>query len=154
MVSEVAGEVTAFFGGEAFLGIGERFRIGGFGYGTLESTQLVGGPAPEELSMGYGGIFVGLTLADPGLAVMDGELLVGAGNAQVRAQPVGNQLGSDNYLVIEPRLTLELPRHLPLRGTLKAGYRFVTGVQDLPRVATGDLGSWTVALQIVLSDVR
>lgn len=154
MLSELAGEATGFLGGKAFLDIGDRLRLGGFGYGALESVRLVGGPAPEELSMGYGGVFLGLGLSDMGPAALQGELLLGAGNAQVRAQPIGNQLGSDNFMVVEPRLTLELPRGSSLRGAVEGGYRFVTGVQDLPRLSTSDLTGWTVSLQILLGDVR
>jgi len=154
MWSELAGSGVILLGGEAFLAIGERVRLGGFGYGTIQSANLVGGALPQDLRMGYGGVFLNAALSRTGPMDLDGELLLGAGNAQVHARPIGNQLGSDNFLVVEPRLGLEFPRRYRLRGTVELGYRFVAGVQDLPLVAAGDLRSWTLSVQVMLGGVR
>jgi hypothetical protein len=112
------------------------------------SVRVVSGALPEDLRLGYGGLVLGLDLKQTSEVDVSSSLLLGAGNAQIHAQPIGNQLGSDNFLVVEPRLTLSAPSGHRLHGEFTAGYRFVVGVQDLPRLDASDLRGWTVTLSL------
>jgi hypothetical protein len=150
----IAGHQTLLLGGHASLRVGPRISVGGFGYGMPASIRLVEGAVPEDLRLGYGGLMLGLDLVSTKSLGLRGSLLFGAANAQIRAQPIGNQLGSDNFLVAEPRLSLYAPQGSRLSGALEAGYRFVAGVEDLPRLDTHDLRGWTLALSLSVGGLR
>lgn len=146
--TRLAGHDALLVGGQVSLRVGSRVSIGGFGYGMPVSVRVLEGALPEDLRLGYGGLAFGLTLASRKAIDVQASLLVGAGNAQVHAQPIGNQLGSDNFLVMEPRLTIRAPQGNRLLGAASVGYRLVGGVEDLPRLAASDLRGWTVTLSV------
>lgn len=152
--TRLAGHSTVLVGGQVSVLVGSGISIGGFGYGMPESIRLVEGAVPEDLRLGYGGLAIGLTLGSSRRVGVRSSILVGAGNAQVHAQPIGNQLGSDNFLVIEPRLTLLAPTGSRLRGEAGFGYRVVKGVQDLPRLDVSDLRGWTLTLSLSLGGLK
>ena len=154
MFTRIAGHTGTLLGGQAALDVGSGLALGGFGYGMLSPVRILGGALPEDLRMGYGGILARLQLASTSYFDVDGALLLGAGNAQIRAQPIGNQLGSDNFLVFEPRLGVTVPASTPLQGRLGVGYRLVRSVEDLPRLGASDLRGWTVVLTISLGGLR
>jgi hypothetical protein len=146
--TRLAGQSGLLLGGQASLRVSSRFSVGGFGYGTAQSIRIVEGALPEDLRLGYGGLVLDVALKSTEMMDLSSSLLVGAGNAQIHAQPIGNQLGSDNFLVFEPRLNLATSRIRRVRGTLGTGYRFVAGVQDLPRLTASDLRGWTITLSV------
>ena len=59
-------------------------------------------------------------------------------------------MGSDNFLVFEPEVTVKLPSWSVVHSALGAGYRFVTGVDDLPALSGDDLRGFTVTLMVVV----
>jgi hypothetical protein len=118
------------------------------------SIRVLKGALPEDLRLGYGGLVLDVDLARGRNIGFRSSLLLGAGNAQVHAQPIGNQLGSDNFFVVEPRVGIRVPSNRRLRAELGAGYRIVKGVQDLPRLSGSDLRGWTVTMSISFGGFR
>lgn len=146
--TRLAGGTRSMVGVKAAVVFAGGVEIGGVGIRLLEPVDISGGAGGlVELHTGYGGI----TFAKRGLLGdwIGAGFLLGAGNAEVHALPVGNQLGSDNFFVFEPSVTLELPPWHALRGAIGAGFRFVTGVDDLPTLSVADLRGFTVTLSIV-----
>jgi hypothetical protein len=153
-LTRLAGSVEALVGGWVGLAFRDRFAIGGFGLGMPGVVELEGAGLRQELRFGYGGLMLDFRPPDEGKILVGGRLLLGAGNAQVRAQPIGNQLGSDNFIVLEPQAIAELPRHSLVRLTITGGYRLVYGVQDLPGIERNDLRDWTVSLSVAIGGAR
>ncbi len=144
-----AGGTRSMLGVKAAVIFAGGVEIGGVGIRVLEPVDIsVGASGLVELRTGYGGI----TVAKRGLLGdrIGAGFLLGAGNAEIRALPVGNQLGSDNFFVFEPEVTLELLSWNVLRGALGAGFRFVSGVDDLSTLSAADLRGFTVTLILVV----
>ena len=147
--TRLAGGTRSMVGVKAVVIFAGGLEIGIVGIKLLEAVDISTGPGNLlELRPGYGGV----TIAKRGLlgSPIGGSLLIGAGNAEIRALPVGNQLGSDNFFVIEPEVTLSLPRWKVIRSSVGMGFRFVTGVDDLPTLSTSDLRGLTVTLTFAL----
>jgi len=98
--------------------------------------------------MGYGGLLFGYEALTWRAASLAGRLLLGAGHASVRAIPVGNELGADNFLVLEPEVMLRIGAVGLAHLGFAVGYRMVLGVQDLPTLVAEDLEG--VSLTIIL----
>lgn len=148
-VTRLAGGTHSMLGVKAAVLFAGGLEIGGIGIKVLEPVDIsVGAGGLVELRTGYGGI----TFAKRGLlgGWIGAGFLLGAGNAEIRALPVGNQLGSDNFLVFEPEVTVKLPSWNVVHSALGAGYRFVTGVDDLPTLSADDLRGFTVTLRVVV----
>lgn len=144
-----AGGTHSMVGVKAAVVFAGGVEIGGIGIKVLEPVDIsVSAGGLLQLRTGYGGI----TVAKRGLlgGRIGAGLFLGAGNAEIRALPVGNQLGSDNFLVFEPEVTLKLPSWNVMRSALGAGFRFVTGVDDLPTLSAADLRGFTVTLMVVV----
>ena len=147
--TRVAGGTRSMLGVKAAVVFAGGVEIGGIGIKVLEPVDIsIGAGNLLELRTGYGGI----TVAKRGLlgGRIGAGLLLGVGNAEIRALPVGNQLGSDNFLVFEPELTLEFPSWNVVHFALGGGFRFVTGVDDLPTLSAADLRGFTVTLMVVV----
>lgn len=145
--TRLAGGTHSMVGVKAAVVFAGGVEIGGVGIKVLEPVDIsVGAGGLVELRTGYGGI----TFAKRGLlgGRVGAGFLLAAGNAEVRALPVGNQLGSDNFLVFEPEVTLKLPSWHVVHSGLGAGFRFVTGVDDLPTLSAADLRGFTMTLMV------
>jgi hypothetical protein len=144
-----AGDTRSMVGVKAAVVFSGGVEIGGVGIKLVEPVDIsVGAGGLVELRTGYGGV----TFAKRGLlgSRLGAGFFLGAGHAEIRALPVGNQLGSDNFFVFEPEVTLEFLSWNVLRSALGAGFRFVTGVDDLPTLSAADLRGFTVTLIIVV----
>ena len=144
-----AGGTRSMVGVKAAVVFAGGLEIGGVGIKVLQPVDIsVGAGSLLELRTGYGGI----TVAKRGLlgGRIGASFLLGVGNAEIRALPVGNQLGSDNFLVFEPEVTLEFPSWNMVHSALGGGFRFVTGVDDLPTLTAADLRGFTVTLMVVV----
>ena len=148
-VTRLAGGTHFLVGARAAVVFAGGLEIGGAGIKLIESVDISLGPGNMlELRTGYGGITLSKTslLGGP----VGAGILLGAGNAEVRSPPVGNQLGSDNFFVFEPELTLALPSWKAVRSSLGVGVRLVVGVDDLPNVRARDLRGFTATLAVGL----
>ena len=150
--TRLAGGTHSMVGVKAAVVFTGGIEIGGVGIKVLEPVDIsVGAGGLVELRTGYGGItFTKRELLGGWIGA---GFLLGAGNAELRALPVGNQLGSDNFLVFEPEVTVKLPSWSVVHSALGAGYRFVTGVDDLPALSGDDLRGFTVTLMVVVGGV-
>lgn len=139
--TRIAGSMELMLGGEASLRFREHFTVGAAGGGLLEPAPLLRSESDLglDLRVGYGGLVFGYEPSPQWTASPAARVLVGAGNAEVRAIPVGNRLGSDNFLVVEPEARLHLRVAPGVFAGLAVGYRMVFGVQDLPDVSPEDL---------------
>jgi hypothetical protein len=150
--ARVLGRSEAMVGGEASLHFSPRFSLGAAGGGLLsaapvnESTADLG----TDLRMGYGGLLLGYQLRTWRSTSLAGRVLIGAGHASVRAIPVGNELGADNFLVFEPELILTVRALGATHLGFSAGYRVVQGVQDLPTLVADDLEGLSLTLVVLL----
>ena len=142
----------AMVGGEASLHFSRRFSVGAAGGGLLSATPVSESTADlgTDLRMGYGGLLFGYEARAWRSAALVGRLLVGAGHASVRAIPVGNELGADNFLVFEPEVMFRIGAIGPTHLGLTAGYRKVVGVQDLPTLLAEDLEGISLTLLVLL----
>jgi hypothetical protein len=146
---QIAGENRLHLGGWAGLVFG-NLSIGGGGAALLKSVELAGseGGTGFNLSHGYGGIF--FRYWKPLSPSLTGEagLLLGAGHAEVRDQFTRNEVGSDNFLVAEPEMAVFYTFVPGLHLGIALGYRLTVGVEDLPRVSSGDLSAFTGTLSL------
>ena len=140
----------AMLGGEASIHFSRHFSVGAAGGGLLTAASVSesGDDLGTDLRMGYGGLLFGYEARTWRAASLAGRLLLGAGHASVRAIPVGNELGADNFLVLEPEVMLRIGAVGPAHLGFAVGYRMVLGVQDLPTLVAEDLKG--VSLTIIL----
>jgi len=144
----VQGNALALWGMRLALGLGSSVQMGGAGFVTAPVTY--GATGPRRLRMGYGGLEVEFPLPavnDPNLRM---SILVGGGNADVSDAIVGTELGSDNFLVLEPRVAWGRALSGPWRGSLSLGYRRAFGVDDLPDSENADLSGITVLFALYI----
>ncbi len=140
-------------GGEASLHLSRHFSIGAAGGGLLVAVPLVasGSDLGTDLRMGYAGLLFAYESRTERTVSVAGRLLLGAGHAEIRAVPVGNELGADNFLVLEPEILLRVRAVGPLHLGFAAGYRMVHGVQDLPTLGADDLEGASLTITLLIS---
>ena len=139
--TRIGGSMELMLGGEASIHFLDRFTLGVAGGGLLEAAPLLRSESVVglDLRVGYGGLVFGYEPSPQWTASPAARVLVGAGNAEVRAIPVGNRLGSDNFIVVEPEARLRLRVTRSVFAGLAVGYRLVFGVEDLTDVSPEDL---------------
>lgn len=142
-------EASGFWGVGGRLLIG-RYGVGGSGYVTGGATFLGEGQANLRVDLGYGGLELDAPLPwiDTDRARL--ELLLGGGNAEVLDVGVGRELGADNFLVLEPRVSWSRPMAAFLEGAVVVGYRTTLGVDDLPGIGTLSLSGPSLSLSLTL----
>ncbi|HEX9886119.1 MAG TPA: hypothetical protein VGA70_06505 [Longimicrobiales bacterium] len=142
-VTSVAGEVGVMAGGAAGLSLSDRIYVGGGGWMLLRDSDIGGAGVYQSraLGVGYGGVMVDVTLADPGskrtVAV---RALLGVGNLDIRDPITGIRIDSSNFVVMEPEAVARvgLGRRMAIEGTLS--YRAVFGLDALSGLDDGDVG--------------
>ena len=150
--SEVAGTGRYLVGGWAGLVFGDHFALGGGGVAITEDVELQGSGSTTGfyLGGGYGGILLkywgGFSYGFTGEA----GLLLGAGQAEVRDGLSGHQVGAENFLVMEPEISLFYNLYRQVYLGASGGYRFTSSLEDLPRVSPHDLQSFTATLSLRL----
>lgn len=145
---QIAGEYRAHLGGWAGVVFAENIAVGGGGFALLNQVDLDGleGGTGFNLDFGYGGLF--FRYWEPLSRWITGEvgLLLGAGHARVRDLLTRTEVGSDNFLVAEAELGALYSLFPKIHLGASAGYRLTSGVENLPRVSTGDLNTFTGTL--------
>ena len=148
----IADENRLHLGGWAGLVFGDNLAIGGGGFALLNDVELAGseGGSGFNLDLGYGGLIFRYWEPLSGSFTGEAGLLLGAGHAEVRDQLTRTEVGSDNFLVAEAEMSLLYSFFPGIHVGVSAGYRLTTGVEDLPRVSTGDLNAFTGTLSLRL----
>lgn len=149
-VTGLHGDATALVGGAAGLRVGDSWAFGGAGY-VLPSAVTLGRIDLQDVEMllGYAGILVEWRSDEAAPWFVRG--VVGAGNVDVRDAATGTQLDSDNVLVVAPSVGFALGLGGRWSAMPMAGYRIVTGAQDLRGVDGGDLRGFTLGVALRLS---
>lgn len=147
-VSTVQGEAALVWAGHAGLRLGSTFWLGGAG--VILTPVDYGASAPRRLRLGYGGLE--FEAAVPGLGPSDWRVgaLLGGGNADVSDILTGVELGSDNFLVLEPRISWIRPLSTAWSTSVRLGYRLAIGVDDLPDSDAGDISGPLVFLGLTV----
>jgi hypothetical protein len=148
--STIAGKGRAQVGGWVGLVFGGRFAVGGGGLVLLEEVELEGTEAGTgfTLDFGYGGVF--FRFWQPLSSDLTGELglILGAGNGDVNDGLSGTELGSDNFVIAEPEVSVFYRLFPSIHLGASLGYRLAWGVQDLPSVTQDDLRAATATLSL------
>ncbi len=150
--STIAEKSRAQVGGWVGLVFGGRFAVGGGGLVLLKEVDLEGTEAGTgfSLDLGYGGIFC--RFWQPLSPRLTGEvgLILGAGHGEVSDRLSGAELGSDNFVIVEPEVSLFFTLFPSVHVGASGGYRLAWGVEDLPRVSQDDLRAVTATISVRL----
>jgi hypothetical protein len=151
--ADILGSTSAMLGGEASLHFSGHWSIGTAGGALLNAVPVTesGADLGTDLRMGYGGVLFGYEARTRHTVSLAGRLLLGAGHASIRAVPVGNELGADNFLVLEPEVVLWIRAAGPVHLGFSAGYRTVFGVQDLPTLVGDDLEGTSLTIVLLIT---
>jgi hypothetical protein len=109
-----------------------------------------GTPTGFHLGAGYGGVFLKYWTPFSHGFSGEGSILLGAGHAEVEDRVTGEEVGAENFLVMEPEVTLFFNVFRQLFLGASGGYRFTSGLEKLPRVSPDDLQSFTATLSLRL----
>ncbi len=147
-VGSVAGSSRVMFGGWGGLVFGDRFLVALGGIELPEDVDLPGSGLSTgfDLGMGYGGVLLKYWRDLPNNLVGGAGLMLGAGHAEVRDRLIGTELGADNFLVVEPEASISYKAYRGISLEAAAGYRFISGVEDLPTVTASDMRTFTGTL--------
>lgn len=149
LVTEISHQVSTLAGFEAGLTIRGRLRLGGGGHTLIRSVELTrSGTTPLDLSLGYGGVVAQYLIRRRGDWSLGAGALAGGGAARVRDPVSGAELGSDNFVVVEPRIEAALLLRSFVRLSLSVRYRAPMGVDDLPRVGSTQMRGLGAAIGI------
>jgi hypothetical protein len=151
--ADILGNTGAMLGGEASLHFSKHLSIGTTGGALLNAMPVTesGSGLGTDLRMGYGGLLFGYEARTWRTVSLAGRLLLGAGHASIRAVPVGNELGADNFLVLEPEVLVWIRAAGPVHLGLSVGYRTVFGVQDLPTLVGEDLEGTSLTIVLLIT---
>jgi len=147
---QIAEKNRLHLGAWAGLLFADNLAVGGGGLALMDDVDLAGaeGGTGFNLSMGYGGLM--FRYWEPLAGDFTGEvgLLLGAGHAEVRDLLTRTEVGSDNFLVAEPEVSILYTFYPGLHLGASIGYRLTSGVEDLPSVSSGDLNAFTGTLSL------
>lgn len=152
-IARVADRTTIFSGGAALLRLTRSWSVGGAGYVQNGASRLRIGGSDADVAVGYGGLLLEWspptaspaagTPADAGpdpSFTWGVRLLLGAGNAEIRSPTVGSRIGSDNFSVTEPGVSLGIRRWQFVEVGAQALYRLAFFVDDLGEIGSDDVG--------------
>ena len=139
-------------GGEARISFGSAFSLGGGGWAMAKPLGIpsVASESDLQLAVSYAGVQAEYRLWPAQAAGIGLRLLAGAGSAKVSLPIVGTELAADNFGIVEPEIVGILPMHDFAALRTRVGYRFVYGVEDLPRVDPKHLRGATLTLSLML----
>lgn len=149
---EIADETRFFLGGWGALVLGDHFVLGGGGMALTREVELraSGLPTGFYLDAGYGGVLLKYWGALPLRLTGEAGLLLGAGQAEVYDRITGQEVRAENFLVLEPEVSLFLNLYRQLYLGASGGYRATSRIENLPRVPSDALQSFTATLSLRL----
>ena len=129
-LTSVNGEFGAMFGGQGAWVVGGTFGIGGAGFGLTTEHEVEVGGEEYELSFGYGGVMLEYFKNVDRLTHLHASIIIGAGGVTLSQQGSVSD-DSDTVLVVEPAVHIGLRVTRQFRVSAMAGYRMVTGLNEL-----------------------
>lgn len=151
-ITDLSGRRRALAGVRGGLALGRRFLIGGEGTALLSTVPVDdrGTASGFDLDVGYGGVVLGFRPNPARAWSLSTGVLLGAGHATVRDPAAGSEVGADNFVIAVPELSLSWRPLTWIGVSAGGGYRLVGGVNDLPGVASGELGGPSLTLELHL----
>lgn len=154
--SMVADRFMPLLGLEGGLRLSESVEATAEGVLALRRIRVSPDDSPDrvELTLGYGGVGIryhpGSGSGSNGLSL---GALLGAGTARVRSALVDQEIGTDNFFVVEPSAAYQWYVRGPLIASLAVGYRFTPGSDPLPSLPAGEIQGtvFSAALRLVRS---
>ncbi len=152
--TQIKGELGIMVGGYGGWLINHQFMIGGGGFGlvneirasTEAEKEYSSGNKPLFVEFGYGGGMFEYILTPNKLVHFSINLLIGAGGVNYRYNYRNENndwyythRGSDAVFVLEPTMSVELNLISWCRTSIGAGYRYVSGINDLVGISNKDL---------------
>ena len=141
-ISEINGQTGVSVGGGGALVL-NSFFFGGYGIGG-KFAQIDIEQKRNYLDFGHGGFWLGYTLRPDKLIHLYSDVKVGWGNARVkefRDDDDEFSIYSDPFFTVIPQIGFELNITDFMRLGVTGGYRFVTGIDELPGPITDDMFS-------------
>ena len=128
----------------------KALRYYGPGDLRLEDVELPGSESGTgfDLGMGYGGVILKHWWDLSGRLTGEGGLLLGAGHAAVKDRRTGQEVGSENFPILEPEVGLAFRVFRRVHVGVSVGYRLAWSIEDLPRVTSDDLRSFSGTLSL------
>ncbi len=151
-VTWVRSRAVALAGGSALFRVRDDFSFGGAGYVVVHRVDLSQPGSALELALAYGGLLGEVRIRESDRIRWTARLLLGAGNAKAVVPVVGTELNSDNFGVLEPRLVASAWIARPISAKVEAGYRFVYGLEDIPRMSAEQLRGFVLTASICLGN--
>jgi hypothetical protein len=150
--TQVAGEATWLVGGRLGLILEDHIMLGGAGMLMVESVDVAGLSAETsfDLEMGYAGLLAGFTFGITDRFSGSLAATIGGGNARVYVPIPKAELGSRNFFLLEPEISVRATLYRQLLAGITLGYRLTQGVSDLPGVAPDDLEGMSLGILLQL----
>lgn len=147
---QIAGESRLFLGAWGALVLGDHFVLGGGGMALTRDVELraSGLPTGFYLDAGYGGVLFKYWGDLPRGLSGEASILLGAGQAEVSDRITGQEVRAENFLVLEPEVSLFLRLYRQVHLGASGGYRATSRIEDLPRVPSDALRSFTATLSL------
>lgn len=141
-------QINTSVGGGGGIVIGSGF-IGGYGVGSIDFNKLFENGDVEVLDMGHGGLWLGTTFRPHKVIHLYGSARIGWGALDVELDDNNQTYSSlDKIFVMTPELGIELnlTRWLRLAGT--AGYRYVSGANEMRGYTDEDFRGWFTGMTL------
>jgi hypothetical protein len=122
-VTTIAGSPGLLFGSEGGWIVNHWFVLGGAGYGLINDvTQTTNGVKSAPISLGYGGLRLGVILGSQSVVHFSGGVLLGGAGVSI-----GDDGESTGTFVIEPDAAAEINLARWVRLAIGGSYRMMPG---------------------------
>lgn len=140
--SNINGSLVADVGGGGAFVVNEFF-FGGYGLGNDASSVEFEGQK-YDIDFGHGGLWFGYAFMQHKLIHIYSSFKVGWGSAKLKVND--DKLFDDNLLALTPDLGIELNITNWFKLGITGGYRYISGIEDLPVLNNDDFTGMTGAL--------
>lgn len=140
--SQINGTLVGDVGGGGGLIINDFF-MGGYGLGS-EGASVDFEEQSYDIDFGHGGLWFGYAHKEHKLVHVYSSLKIGWGSAELKID--GDKKFDDNLLALTPEAGIEFNITNWFKLGVTGGYRYVSGVDDLPVLTSDDFTGMTGAL--------
>jgi len=140
--SNINGTLVGDVGGGGAMVINDFF-VGGYGMGNDGASVEFEG-LNYDIDFAHGGLWFGYTMKQYKLVHMYSSFKIGWGATDLKID--GEKKFDDNLLALSPEIGLEFNITNWFKLGVTGGYRYVSGLEDLPVLENDDFSSMTGAL--------